>query len=426
MQIKSLRLENYRCFDKLSIDFDKNMTIIVGINGSGKTSILDAVSVFLEMYANGMASSGAYNHIQKGNLKHGKDKLSLALETKDASSHSGTLYSLIVSFEEGKKYPNLLQPSFDQNKWRTFFTHFKDRPFPFTNVVYYSSKRVISNTERNNTSKTALSSAFTNAFSPQIDFASSLIWFIEKSSQEALEAKRLHNLDYFIPELSAVRMAVAQSLGEYGEPFVGETPPVLFVPLKDDPNTFFRIEELSDGYRTMLALVMDLARRMAVANKHIEWPEGQTVLHSPGIVLIDEVELHLHPSWQQTVLPTLLNIFPNVQFIVTTHSPQVLTSISANHICVLKDGEVFSFSEETEGAEASRVLEDVLGVSSRPQRNQFVQKLHKYANLVYAEEWDSPEVQQLRAELDEHYGDSEPQLKELDLHIENSKWERGL
>ena len=268
--------------------------------------------------------------------------------------------------------------------------------------------------------------AFENAFNPGIDFSSSLSWFIERATQEALEAVQKKDLNHTLPDLSAVRMAISKALGDYDEPFIGDTPPALFIRRKGDASQQYRIEELSDGYRTMLALVMDLARRMAVANKNTKWPEGQTVLHSPGVVLIDEVELHLHPSWQQSVLPTLMEIFPNVQFIVTTHSPQVLTSIAAKHIRILKDGVVHSFTDETEGAEASRVLEDVLLVSQRPAMLESVNKLARYAELVYAEKWDSPEATALRDELYKHYGSAEPRLKELDLHIENSRWELGL
>jgi predicted ATP-binding protein involved in virulence len=80
----------------------------------------------------------------------------------------------------------------------------------------------------------------------------------------------------------------------------------------------------------MLAMVMDLARRMAQANPRLEDP-----LQSEAIVLIDEVDLHLHASWQQTILPDLLRVFPNAQFIVTTHSPQVLTTVEPEQIQIL-------------------------------------------------------------------------------------------
>jgi hypothetical protein len=85
---------------------------------------------------------------------------------------------------------------------------------------------------------------------------------------------------------------------------------------------------------------------------------------------------------------------------------------------------VFSFPEETEGAEAGRVLKGVLGVNPRPD-NDIARNLERYSELVYNEDWDDMEARKLRQELGDHYGNSEPLLQELDLHIENSKWERG-
>lgn len=75
-----------------------------------------------------------------------------------------------------------------------------------------------------------------------------------------------------------------------------------------------------------MALLGDLARRIAIANPYRENPmEGE------GIVLIDEIELHMHPSWQRRILGVLKQLFPNVQFIITTHSPQVLGSVDNSY-----------------------------------------------------------------------------------------------
>lgn len=296
-------------------------------------------------------------------------------------------------------------------------------------IVYYTSKRIINDYQRQVETQGEKRLAYINAFNSKIDFSSTLSWFIEKSSEEAREAVNRGDLNYRIPELSAVRDAVSLALGDYHTPYVINTPPELCINRKEDAprdkSKALTIEQLSDGYRTMLALVMDLARRMAVANADKQWPAGESVLHSPGIVLIDEVELHLHPSWQQKVLPSLMQIFPNVQFIVTTHSPQVITSIAARHIRILRDNRVFSFSDETQGAEANRVLEDVFQVSKRPDIT-ITKKLEEYTRLVYDEKWDSEDAENLRKELVQHYGSNEPKLLELALHVENSKWERGL
>ncbi len=92
-----------------------------------------------------------------------------------------------------------------------------------------------------------------------------------------------------------------------------------------------RIEQLSDGYRTTLAMIMDIAARMTEANPHMADP-----LLSAGVILIDEIELHLHPGWQQRILGDLTRAFPNVQFIVTTHSPQILTTVAPQSIQIIE------------------------------------------------------------------------------------------
>ncbi|MBQ7618085.1 MAG: AAA family ATPase, partial [Desulfovibrio sp.] len=265
--------------------------------------------------------------------------------------------------------------------------------------------------------------AYKNAFEPQIDFSPTLTWFIEKSSQEALEVVNTKNLNHRIPVLDAVRQAVSSALGDYNEPYVAETPPQLFITKKESPDLPLNLKQLSDGYRTMLALVMDLARRMALAYDGVQLTAGESVLHTAGIVLIDEIELHLHPSWQQTVLPRLREIFPNVQFIVTTNSPQVVTSIDEAHVRILGDGgRIHTAPQGTWGAEASRVMKQIFGVDNRPP-SQARDDLEEYSDLVYADKWNTDRARQLRLILDERYGRQEPELVELDLHIENRKWE---
>lgn len=423
MKIHSLSLENYRCFDKLDIDFNEQLTVIVGVNGSGKTAILEAVSFFLKYYTKFFKLPvKLYNSGRSSIIRHNCEKALLSLKVDFFNKNATKQIELNGDISDD----DFLSFSGGASSILSFAENAKGAVDIYTAVVYYSAKRIIDTAKKNANPSSELKDAFNNAFNPGIDFSSSLAWFIERATQEALEAVQKKDLDHTLPDLSAVRMAISKALGDYDEPFIGETPPALFIRRKGDATQQFRIEELSDGYRTMLALVMDLARRMAVANKNTKWPEGQSVLCSPGVVLIDEVELHLHPSWQQSVLPSLMEIFPNVQFIVTTHSPQVLTSIAAKHIRILKNGAVQSFPDETEGAEASRVLEDVLLVSQRPSKLESVNKLERYADLVYAEKWDSSEAKTLRDELYKHYGSAEPRLKELELHIENSKWERGL
>jgi predicted ATP-binding protein involved in virulence len=122
-----------------------------------------------------------------------------------------------------------------------------------------------------------------------------------------------------------------------------------------------RVDQLSDGEKCMLAMVGDLARRLAIANANGDFDP----LGGAGIVLIDEVDLHLHPSWQHFVVPRLLETFPNCQFFVSTHSPLVLNNVRPGNLYMVKDVDgrmEVSRPGESFGKSVLRVLEDLMGL----------------------------------------------------------------
>jgi hypothetical protein len=291
----------------------------------------------------------------------------------------------------------------------------------------YMAARFISEEDyviKNNAHTPLLQAASETTFNRTLDYAATLSWFNNVDADEARAMRDSGQKDE-LPELKAVREALSKAmLDRYERPRMLGNPPELVIYEKGTDRAY-KVGQLSDGYRAMLALVMDLARRIAQARGDDRLTEG-SLLNFPAIVLIDEIELHLHPSWQQTVLTTLMGIFTNTQFIVTTHSPQVLTSIPAKHIRILSDGKAHPVDEQTQGAEASRLLKHVFGVDLRPKYLDIVQDLNDYEKLVYDEQWGTPEAVELRKKLDAHYRRDEPRLMELDLHIENTKWERGL
>ena len=179
------------------------------------------------------------------------------------------------------------------------------------------------------------------------------------------------------------------------------------------------VSYLSDGVRGMLALTADIAYRCTKLNPHLDNAPKET----DGVVIIDEIDLHLHPRWQQSVIPSLQEAFPLIQFIVTTHSPQVLTTVPNQSIQIISDNKLYLAPLGTEGAEASRILKRVFGVELRPQNNSITIKLNKYLDLVYDDKWEDEDTLKLREELDNLFNGEEPALMEVDLYIENRKWE---
>lgn len=132
----------------------------------------------------------------------------------------------------------------------------------------------------------------------------------------------------------------------------------------------FPVRMLSDGEKGMISLVADIAYRMALLNPNLL----DRVLETPGVVLIDEIDLHLHPSWQKKVVGSLMSIFPNIQFIVTTHSPSILLNVPRENIWILNQNEIFQPQDMTYGRTVEEILREVMDTDVRPDKVVIMQQ----------------------------------------------------
>jgi predicted ATP-binding protein involved in virulence len=171
------------------------------------------------------------------------------------------------------------------------------------------------------------------------------------------------------------------------------------------------INQLSDGEKCLLAMVGDLARRLAIANPGLPDP-----LQGSGVVLIDEIELHLHPKWQREIIPALTRTFRNCQFIVTTHSPQVISQVKPEGIYILEstsDGIIARRPESSFGRDSNRILEDLMDTPARPQ--EIKESLLDLFRLIDQGNLDG--ARQLRQHLAEQIGSDEPEFVKADVLI---------
>ena len=265
--------------------------------------------------------------------------------------------------------------------------------------------------------------ALEGALSARTDFEGFLAWFYFKRYEELQERDDREDSDYEIKDVSMIRRAISSMLPEVSNPRIELNPLRFVVSQKSEEGRAEKLSlnQLSGGYRIVLALAADLARRMAQGNPHMDDP-----LQSEAIVLIDEIELHLHPAWQQRILGDLMRTFPNAQFIVSTHSPQVLTTVEPQRIIELyRDGDNIAAEEvlrekTTYGAEAGDVLAAVMHVSERPPKNDFTEALEKYRHLVGEGRGESEEALNLRRKL-EKLSPHDYALISADLEIKQRK-----
>jgi predicted ATP-binding protein involved in virulence len=188
-------------------------------------------------------------------------------------------------------------------------------------------------------------------------FSATLRQVIRREVQQKKDAYRNEG-----QELNTVTKAIEKFVPEYTHLRVKRVPrPHMLIDKKDET---FNLDQLSDGEKNLIALVGDIARRLAIGN-----PDKKDPLKGDGIVLIDEIDLHLHPSWQRLVVPKLLEVFPNCQFFISTHSPQVISHVRPEGVFLLEQTEgclTYSEADETYGMSLDRVVELVMDDESRP------------------------------------------------------------
>ncbi|MFM8296677.1 MAG: AAA family ATPase, partial [Microcystaceae cyanobacterium] len=216
---------------------------------------------------------------------------------------------------------------------------------------------------------------------------------------------RLDNIHYQDKQLEGVRVAINKLIPEFSNLRVRRNPLRMTVNKTiGDKVEELTINQLSDGEKCLLAMVGDIARRLAIANPGLDDP-----LQGEGIVLIDEIELHLHPQWQHRIIPRLTETFPNCQFIVTTHSPLVLGHVRPENIYILKsttDGIKAYQPESSYGRDSNQILENIMETSERPQHIQ--EQLKELFRLL--DQNDFVKAKQLRQELEADDLLGEPEL----------------
>ncbi len=397
MKIASVKIENYRGIRSLELPLDSRMTVLFGPNGAGKTSILEAVGL-------GFDPPG---HVTDRPVKLDRHQGYLENPRVTLVGEGERVLSCVEGADVGDYWGRIQTPG-------VFLAPDASADLPLPPFVFYDVDRAV------------VSGLGGREVGTEPDFTRLFDWLYVKEFEE-LRLQRDENPTTRLVALSAVRGAICAMLpGVVGARIGMWDPPRLEVSREDNgTERNFAFEQLSDGYQGVLAIAGDIARRLAELDpvRQAEDPLAREIL-----VLIDEVELHLHPAWQQRILADLTRTFPKAQFIVSTHSPQVLTTVHPKHIVELasEDGDIVAGAPAapTYGAEAGDVLSGVMGVERRPP-NEFSEDLTEYMRLVGDDKGETEAALQLRERL-EKLSFRDPALQRADLEIRRRKMLRDM
>lgn len=423
MYLEKLKLHNFRCYEKLEMDFNRQLTVLVGKNGSGKTTVLEAIAIALGTWFVG------FNIVNAKGINKRTDPLRKAYQigaTDDVQTQFPVEIEAWGKIEESKDQilhwkrelytPTGTMTTKDAKEIVEYAAEYQkaisegrtDIYLPM--VAYYGTGRLWDYHRQKRTDVFKVSSR-TNGYIDCLDGTANvklmMDWFqimtINKyqRQEENLESN---------PELDTVYLAMEKcltNLSGYSDVKIrynmGTQELDVYYLEQDKQRMRIPLNQLSDGYKGMISLVADIAYRMATLNPQL----GTEVLSKgDGVVLIDEVDLHLHPAWQQKVIDNLMNIFPKVQFIVSTHAPAIIGSVKTDKLRILSNKEVCMTANQVYGKDVNSVMKEIMGVNDRP--DQFVELFEKFYRLLSEKKYD--EAGAVLDKLDEDRGYHDPEI----------------
>ena len=366
MKLRQLTAHNFKLFSDLDLELNGKNTVIFGVNGTGKSTILSIIIYLFRIWINRInpAQGRAYESLNDDIIKmHANEcDFEAQIEMDDRE------YILRRQYQKRRPGTMTKPLTYDKKMYEIFCNDFvqeflqpEENNMPIF-VNYGTNRSVLDIPLRiRNKHQFGMISALERAVENELDFRTFFEWFRNQEDLENETKLDKGNPQYEDIMLKCVRRAVEAMLGNVSDLRVRRDPLRMVV---KKSNEDIRVDQLSDGEKCTLALFGDLARRIAIANQYRENP-----LEGEGIVLIDEIELHMHPTWQRRVLDVLTRVFPNIQFIVTTHSPQVLGEADDSYnIFLLKSTENGGTAERLsrmDGLDSNYILEEYMGTDSK-------------------------------------------------------------
>jgi predicted ATP-binding protein involved in virulence len=371
LKLNRIEFENFRLFDKLDLTFDEQLTVLIGENGGGKTALLEGIAQLLTLFT---------DYIYSGKFPTARN-MYVRSDIRDKQAFA--LNSITTSITQNDELPHLkcwkLRMQQEPNRmgqpigleWLSDLRKslLKDsvgwvfnNPIPV--MVYYPIERVTTVRFR---SKEGVYDDALNGKALNIN--AFLDWFVWKEDVKSTDK----------PVFMAVKKAILNLLNEDEMPLFKDIYTYRsrrgdYRLMLEKGETNIEFNQLSSGEKSLFMLVADLARRLALANPYTTdaLSEGQ------GIVLIDEIDLHLHPSWQRKIISKLRMIFPNIQWVITTDSPQVLMNVKRENVKVIRNGKIEA-SPFVEGRDANALSTDVFGLTKRlPYYEQLLDNIYNW------------------------------------------------
>lgn len=388
MKIEQLALENIGPFHALSMplaptaDIQSNVTVLIGDNGAGKTNVLKSLATALSWFVARLRSEKSNgSSILEQQIRNGANSAAMTIAVQD---QAGRFEWVLAKARTGRKSDHSSQLSQLvrlADVYRTTLTSNDQASFPL--IAFYPVERVVLDIPLKIREKHSFQQldGYDNSLNQGVDFRRFFEWFREREDTEnelSIPAEKLTQIEKLFgsrdsvrlrealqqfnalsrdKQLSAVRTAITAFMPGFSNLRVRRKP-TLHMSI-DKGGLSLNVSQLSQGEKSLMALVGDIARRLAIMNPELENP-----LEGHGLVLIDEVDMHLHPRWARDIIARLTTTFPNCQFVLSTHSPLVISDSKDVLVYALDNGHLTRVPP-LYGQDANTVLLEVMDTHIR-------------------------------------------------------------
>ena len=394
--LEKLTLKNYRRFSQKEFAFDKHMNVLIGSNASGKTTVLEAACVmlgaYLAAYKKYVPSRFVFN-ISEWDVHRKVQKAvqSDVLISPNIAQYPCVIGTNLIMNKESFSYRRVLEKKdgrtkFDGNNpmqkhivaWEEMLSAAdrSDKETILPLVLYLSSARLWN--EDKNSQKEEGIPGRTDAYYRCLDKKRGTQFtfnYIKKLVEISAQEKNGVNFPAYTLIMDAIRRSVQDELK------LGQTIAYSFrydgLALVEQDGTWIPFDGLSDGYRGVIKIVTDIATRMCILNPYLK---ENILKETPGIVVIDELDLSLHPSWQRRIVKILTELFPKIQFICASHSPFIIQSLKEGQL-ISMDGEI---DDVYSGQSIEDIAEDIMGIDN-PQYSDEKREMMELAEKYFSE-----------------------------------------
>jgi len=448
MKITKIHIENYKGFLTEDIDFHNQLNVFIGNNASGKTSLLEAiVKGFYDLLAKFISMKRSSNivygknpifFLTENNINYSQDYCAIVIYLKDNLYYNNPVPITIGTGNLQKEINDNSPKRIRYNRYFHFFKNaikkrekqipiFKMYPTKRGNTDYLSTRFSSEQLVLPDYPKQILNWA--NIYQNNVSYSELTDWFFDKETEELRYQRDAGKFDIELPDLKFVRAAIKKAFQILEKKNYllksnkQNNTPTLSLQDQDNKEITEDLSQKSDGEKAIITLIADIAYNLSIAH-NFENSDGN-YLASPGIVLIDEIEAHLHPTWQRKIVGLLTEIFPNIQFFITTHSPQVIASVNSKSLFLCDNFKVSKINIKSKGTDSNTLLKYVFNATERPK--PYVDLIEEFERLM--EEEKAPKevaiiLTKIEALEQEDKGtDVSMLLTELNLQLEAYKFE---